>query len=566
MKIKGKILALSISSILITGFVALFISLIQLSSGLEEVSKEGLKTTALASLNIYSVQGYGDYMLKEDGNVWRGMNFNVSENPQIVDDVKVEADIYITFFYGETAVMTSLKDASDSRMIGLKADAEVVGKVLKTGEQYFDSHIELNGMVYQGYYVPIKQDNGDVVGILLASRTTDKMQKLIMKNAVTTIVLIIAVVLLFSIIIFLFTNKITKALIGSRDVLQEVSNGNLTVELHSSIVNRKDEIGDVARATESLKKELVQIISEIKNSSNTLMESSNKLDDSSEYTAKVAAEVEQAIDSISASALLQAEETKKASLDIEVIGGIIEKTGRNVSELHLNSNKMSELNETATYTLEELRGVNERAKDAIKDIYIKTNTTNESAINIKDAINIITSIAEETNLLSLNASIEAARAGDQGKGFAVVAYEIQKLADQSNESARRMEVIISNLLVDSTQAVETMKEVNDIMKQQSEKVDKTEAIFKAIMDKIELSLSNTNIIASNTKELKASKDSMVSIVKNLSDIAENNAASAQQTSAITQEVTRTVVEVSDSASNLKIVVEKLEKNIELFRM
>lgn len=566
MKIKGKILLLSISSILITGFIALTISLLQLSNALTVESEEGLKTTALASRNIYNVQGYGDYSLKEDGNVWRGMNFNVSGETSIVDDIKQEADVDITFFYGDTAVMTSLKGSEDNRLIDLKAGKDVVEKVLKNGEQYFNSHLIINQKEYQGYYVPIKQDSGEVIGILLASRSTDKMNGIIVKSAITTIGIIIAVILIFVGINILFTNEVTKALAGSKNMLQEVSNGNLTITLSDSILKRKDEIGDVARATDSLKEELLHIIGDIKDSSNTLMESSNKLDESSEYTTNVAIEVEQAIETISESALLQAEETKKASEDIEVMRNLIEKTSLNVEELHKNSKEMNQLNETATNTLEELHGVNSKAKEAIEVIYVQTNTTNESAKKIQEAINLITSIAEETNLLSLNASIEAARVGEHGKGFSVVAYEIKKLAEQSNESARQIEEIISDLLSDSTQAVDTMNEVQKIITKQSDKVKKTEQIFSDIKNKIELSNSNVNVIERNTTELNEAKNSMVKIVNNLSGIAENNAASAQQTSAITQEVTRTVTEVANSAGKLKEVVVNLEKNIGLFKL
>lgn len=566
MKLKGKILLLSFSSILITGFIALAISLIQLSNALTEESEEGLKTTAFASLNIYSVQGYGDYSQKEDGNVWRGMNFNVSENTEVVDAVKEEADIDITFFFNDTAVMTSLIDSEKGRLLGLKANADAIETVLKNGENYFDKKLTIDKDNYQGYYVPIKQDSGEVVGILLASRSTDKMKGTIIDSAVSIFFVIIAVIIVFIIINILFANAVTKALTESRNILSEVSKGNLNIELHNTITKRKDEIGDVARATHLLKGELLRIIREIKNSSNILIESSGNLNSSSEYTAKVAAEAEHAINSISESAMQQAEETKKAYSDIEVMSGIIEKTNKNVNELHKHSSEMSTLNEAATTTFEELRQVNQKAIEAIEIIYSQTNTTNESAKKIKESISMIVNIASKTNLLSLNASIEAARAGEQGKGFTVVAGEIKKLAEQSNESAKLIENIISNLLKDSTQAVATMNEVQAIMSHQSEKVEKTEQIFNTIKNKIGDSINNANIIERNTHELTTAKYSMVEIVGSLSDIAENNAASAQQTSAITQEVTRTITQVADSVGQLKEVVFNLEKNIELFKL
>ena len=113
--------------------------------------------------------------------------------------------------------------------------------------------------------------------------------------------------------------------------------------------------------------------------------------------------------------------------------------------------------------LKELMEVNDQTKLSIDEIYEQTNITNASAQKIKAATDIIASIAEETNLLSLNASIEAARAGEQGRGFAVVASQIQKLAEQSNDSAKQIDDITNVLIQDSTHAVDTMQGVQKIM-------------------------------------------------------------------------------------------------------
>lgn len=110
---------------------------------------------------------------------------------------------------------------------------------------------------------------------------------------------------------------------------------------------------------------------------------------------------------------------------------------------------MRESSEEAAATLKELDNINQQAIASIDVIYEQTNITNISALKIKEATTLISSIAEETNLLSLNASIEAARAGEAGRGFAVVASQIQKLADQSNESANQIDQIIHALIEDS---------------------------------------------------------------------------------------------------------------------
>lgn len=109
-------------------------------------------------------------------------------------------------------------------------------------------------------------------------------------------------------------------------------------------------------------------------------------------------------------------------------------------------------------------------------------------MKIRAAVDLITSIAEETNLLSLNASIEAARAGEQGRGFAVVAGQIQKLAEQSNESAGSIADIIGELLKDSENSVHIMEEVQEIMNEQQEKLQATRRQFMEVGDGIEVPL------------------------------------------------------------------------------
>ena len=138
-------------------------------------------------------------------------------------------------------------------------------------------------------------------------------------------------------------------------------------------------------------------------------------------------------------------------------------------------------------------------------IYNQTNTTNSSAQRIKEATALITEIAEETNLLSLSASIEAARAGEQGRGFAVVAGQIQKLAEQSNESARQIEEIITSLLDDSGKAVETMEAVKEIMDEQNANVERTNDQVRQVIGQVDDSIAAIDRIAQQSKKLNETR-------------------------------------------------------------
>ena len=276
--------------------------------------------------------------------------------------------------------------------------------------------------------------------------------------------------------------------------------------------------------------------------------------------------VETAVNEIATGATNQASETQKATDDIVNMGNMIEHTNSQVENLTNTANLMRESSEEAAATLKELDNINQQAIASIDVIYEQTNITNISALKIKEATTLISSIAEETNLLSLNASIEASRAGEAGRGFAVVASQIQKLADQSNESANQIDQIIHALIEDSEKAVKTMDEVKTIMNLQSENVHKTGQVFEQVRDGISSSISGVGEIATKTTQLDKARGDVVDVVQNLTAIAQQNAASTEETSASVMEVSNVMQEIMENANRLKEIASILEENMNSFTL
>ncbi|MBP3604817.1 MAG: methyl-accepting chemotaxis protein [Lachnospiraceae bacterium] len=335
-------------------------------------------------------------------------------------------------------------------------------------------------------------------------------------------------------------------------------------EKQAKIMKRKDESGAMARAVEDLRETLVAVIAKIMSQSSELYTTANSLNENAEKANDAVKQVEKAIDEIAEGASSQAADTQTATENVIVMGNMIEETSGEVERLRENARAMRDAGETAVEKLSELSLVNQKTKDAIQVIYEQTNITNDSVNEIEKAVNIITDIAEETNLLSLNASIEAARAGEQGRGFAVVAAQIQKLAEQSNESASQIKKVIETLMQESHKSVETMEEVKEVVEKQDENVQRTSDAFMDVKQGIDTSIDGIRVIASKTQQLDEARVKVVDVVQNLTAIAEENAASTEETSALAVEVSSIMNAVAERTDGLYGIARELEDGVKEF--
>lgn len=566
MKLRAKIIMISVIPVVVFGIFIYFFAKIRVTNSMEAEVFNGLHSSVLAvrsALGEINTDPYtlnGDFLMKG--------NFNVTNETGIVDDVKAGTGTVTTIFYGDTRYATSVvKPGTNERVLYTQAGEKVINTVLNGGQEYSASNVDIVGSKYYTYYIPLyQQGTNEVIGMVFCGRAQDDVEKEI--GVVTNSILVATViaVILASVLAIIVSMMIVNAINRSVVVLEKVADGNLTEAVPEDLMKRKDELGMMSKCIENLRESLIEIISEIKRRSSDLYSSSDKLDTASREATDSIGQVNQAIAEISDGASSQANETQSATENVILMGNMVEDTSSQLKDLIDISETMRQAGTRAIDTLDKLDKINKRASSAIDLIYDQTNTTNESVARIQEATALITDIAEETNLLSLNASIEAARAGEQGRGFAVVANQIQKLAEQSNESASRIASIITELLADSEKSVKTMDEVRQIMEEQSEDVRRTQEAFEDVRSGIDQTTSGMGNISEKTSSLDEARVSVVDVVQNLTAIAEENAASTQQTSASANEFSSLVGNIKDETVTLKEIADDIERSVGQFQI
>ena len=566
MKLKQKILLIALLPLLVLGVAITVVSNKKINDAMTETISDGLRGTATAVRSTFRKMNSEPYMLNENNELVKG-DFNISQQVDMADDIKEAANIDVSIYYGDTRYMTSAKDDSGQRVMGTLTDKEVLDTVLGQGKEYFTDNVSVSGLTYFGYYIPLFDcETNETVGMVFAGMKKEIVDSQI--RQITMIIVILAAVLMVfcTVLTILIVGKMSKRLNVGVSALEQVAQGKLNFKFDEESLRQSDEVGEICRAIKKLEENLSDIIKNVIDGSKSLLEASDNMRNRTSITSEHVEQMEKAVNEIAIGAGSQAEETQSATENIILMGNMIEEMAGELDNLNRKAQQMKEGGQTVIEAIRELQESNAKTSESIDIIYEQTNVTNESAQKIKEATALITNIAEETNLLSLNASIEAARAGEQGRGFAVVAAQIQKLAEQSNESARQIERIILSLIEDSDKSVVTMNEVKEMMEQQSQNVTNTNEQVAQLIDNVEESIGVIDEVSNRTAKVNEARSSVVDTVQNLSAIAEENAASTEETSASVTEISGIINEIADEAYELKNISNQMDETMSMFEL
>lgn len=389
------------------------------------------------------------------------------------------------------------------------------------------------------------------------SSKVDQDSKFIETRSLYSLIAIIFTVLIGMIIAITIARKTTKPIKEVVKKLEELSSneGDLTARLN---VDSKDEVGQLANAFNTMIDSIQNLVKNVKLTTIEVASSSEQLSASAEQSSNATNQITQAIQAIALGTeqqVRQAESSKIATNDMTRSIQFIADASTTVSNSSIAASKVAEEgNEAVLKSIEQMDFIQKSVNTAgskIKELDTLSN-------GIGQILDVITTIAEQTNLLALNAAIEAARAGEAGKGFAVVADEVRKLAEESKDSAYKITSLIKEIQSNTTDAVDFMNKGEKEVQSGIMLVNEAGKAFERISNSVQQVTQQIQEVSDASKQLTSGTEKIALSIENLASISKESSDVAQNVAASSEEQLASIEEIASSAGNLSLTAEQLQ--------
>lgn len=495
---------------------------------------------------------------EKNGKLYKGPHL-INGESEVVDLIKEKTGAAATFFLHDVRVATNVTRDGE-RAVGTKASAPIAEQVLQRHQPY-EGIADVVGTPYQAHYRPLKDSQGEVVGMWFVGipRATADQQIQVMKHKIALIT--VGVLLFALVLISWYTGILFRSIRKILDSLDRMGQGDLTVDCQ---IRTGDEMGKIGQQINQTTSNIKHILRETLTIKETIDQEMEQMVRFTEQVSTVSEQVGEAIDQVAQGSQEQASEveasvllTSELSEKINSIACIATNIGQQTGEVQRKTGEGSSTIQFLQERIEANSQIAVAVANGFQDLVAKSQQINA----IADAIN---SIATQTNLLSLNAAIEAARAGDAGKGFTVVAQEVGKLAEESAEATKNIKNIIEEIAQTLGMASEAVGKMGQISSRVEDALKETSNFFHGIEASVQNISQHINDLEITMQTANQTRDAVTQAIENISQVSEETAAIAQEVSASVQQQISSVGEVHVAVKEVYTSLNKLQDQLTVF--
>lgn len=417
---------------------------------------------------------------------------------------------------------------------------------------------DFNGTTKYSAYTILNNEN-----ILVL--TADESEALAGITTVTGVAVgISAIVVLLAIIIcFILGRRLMRPLVKVSTIIEEIANGDINADF-GMVKETNDEIGLIIEKMKELTQSLGNIVGKIRNSSDTMSANSYELNDTSSQTLAANNEISKAVEDVAEGSTGMAASISKINENLLEMSNETKDINESVNEIRNQTVAVQDSSKIMNDKIKSMQNSSQKMDEGISAISKRIETVNTTVDKVSNIVSVIEEISSETNLLSLNASIEAARAGDAGKGFAVVAQEIRVLSDNTNTELENIKQIISSLVEECRYCVQASGTIVEDNAKQKEEIKAVLDEFSALDEQIQKTAEKADEIEELVTAMIELNDDITKSSNSLTDVSAANAAATEEMNANIEELNAMMNGVSEMAGNMNDESDGLKEALSFF--